>query len=410
MITRKRVVVTGVGTVAPIAVGNESFLQACLEGRRGVTRLPWAEDFGLRSQVAAVVDAARLRAAAELRGVDPDQGSKHLLMGLVAAEEAMSTARLRPHALVAATAINGFTDLERSYFSGEGRPAPEDFYFDSFQTNAQARLGLRGPGRTVCTGCTSSHDAVGYAFWQVRRGRWPSALVLASESPLGPTTAAAFDVLGALAHSRNHRPETASRPFDADRDGFVPAEGAAAIVLETAESAAARGARPYAELLGYGSVSSAHHMTGIPKDGGPIYRSIHAAAADTGDAGRAIARTNYVNSHGSGTPMNDRAEAAALRAAFGARLAEIPVNSTKSLVGHALGAAGLIELSHSLLSMRAGVVTPNVNVDRPDPDIDLYLPDRPLVPFPFDVALKTGSGFSGIHSALFLGSWPGEQS
>jgi 3-oxoacyl-(acyl-carrier-protein) synthase len=399
---RKRVVVTGAGVVAPNGIGKEAFWEGCCLARSGVKKLEWAADFGLRSRVAAPVDRAQLHTAARDLGIEPGETNDLVLLGLVAGREAQVDAGTRPWGLVAATAISYFTALEKSFISGQRSPRPDDFFFDSLQVGLARGLGLAGPAATVSTGCTSSHDAFGYAYRKVSRGQWDSALVVAADSPLGATTAAAFDVLGALAFARNHLPTTASRPFDAERDGFVPGEGAAAMLIESADAAAARGARPYAEVLGFGSVNSGYHMTGIPADGWPIFRSIQAAAEDGGHAARTLARVNYINSHGSGTPMNDRAEAAAFRRAFGDRLATIPVNSTKSLIGHALGAAGLIELVHAVLSLRGDTVTPNINLEYRDPDIDLYLPKRLLAPYRIDALLKTGSGFSGIHSALIL--------
>jgi 3-oxoacyl-(acyl-carrier-protein) synthase len=272
--------------------------------------------------------------------------------------------------VVVATAIGGFGQAEQ-FYAGHQKSLPHGtLYFDDLATTIAAQLCPDATTVTISTGCTSSIDAIGYAFWMIRSGRWRRVLVVGADAPLTPTTLAAFDVLGAITNSHNERPQVASRPFSLDRDGFVLAEGAGALLIEDSEHALERGTSQFAEIIGFGSVNSGHHMTDLEPDGRAISRAIIAAAADTGESGRALEQVDYINAHGSGTRQNDRAESAALRSVFGARLADIPVNSTKAYVGHCLGAAGMLEAVHVILSISNCTVTPAVTALIPDPDIE----------------------------------------
>jgi 3-oxoacyl-(acyl-carrier-protein) synthase len=251
---------------------------------------------------------------------------------------------------------------------------------------------------TVTTGCTGGLDAIGAAMAAVRRGELDVAVAGAAEAPITPLVVAAFARIGATSR-RNEDPPRASRPFDAGRDGFVLGEGAGMVVIETAAHALARGARIHGTLAGYASVNSCFHMTDIPVDGRPIARSARLALRDAQGAAEEV---DAINAHGSSTPQNDVAEAAAYRQLFGPRGAEIPVTSLKSQIGHPLAASNSIEVVAALLSLRHGLIPPTINLARKDArcplDVVTGEPRRVRV----RCMLKTSSGFAGIHSSLVL--------
>jgi act minimal PKS ketosynthase (KS/KS alpha) len=260
-------------------------------------------------------------------------------------------------------------------------------------------LGLQGPVTTMATGCTAGLDAIGAAAALIADGMAEVMITGGVDSPLSPIVLTSFDNIKALTR-RNEEPRRASRPFDRDRDGFLLAEGCAVLVLEEAGYARRRGAEIYGEILSFASLSNAYHMTGLSADG--------AALASTLETALSRARLNsdqvdYINAHGSSTQQNDRNETAAFKRTFGSRAYRIPISSTKSIVGHSLGAASAIETVVCLLALRDGVVPPTANFETPCPDCDLdYVPNEARE-MPLRIVECNASGFSGIHSALLLG-------
>jgi len=400
--TRQSIVVTGLGVVTPIGCTIDVFWTNCLAGKVGISRLEWAKEFGCRSRVGGAVRDEELQMALRPLGRLANHLGRHHHFALAAALQATRAASITPSALVVGTATGGFQVAEQHYAERHHGFREETLHFDDLANIVAENLDVKGPRVTISTGCTSGVDAIGHALWMLREGRWKSVLVVAAEAPLTPSTLAAFDVLGAVTAANNDAPESASRPFSGDRSGFVLGEAAGAIILERADEATARRATTFARLIGFGSVNSGYHMTSIQTDGRAIARSIVAALEDTGRPDDIRDRVAYANLHGSGTRQNDKAESAALHDVFGSRARTIPVNSTKALVGHPLGAAGLVESIHLILSIYHRTVTPAVHADMPDPDIDLRLPKSALTPYPISYALKTGSGFSGIHSSLLF--------
>jgi 3-oxoacyl-(acyl-carrier-protein) synthase len=387
---------TGVGIASPIGCSRDQFWTGCLEGRSGITPLGWAEEFGCGSKVCGRVPERELRRALRSMPAQVAALGRHVQLGLAAALEAISDAGGVPEVLVVGSATGGFQEAEEA-FAGL-RPGCEArvLNFDETAETVAERLGLQVAQRTGSNGCTSSTDAIGYAAWMIREGHYRSALVLGVEASLTPSTLAAFETLGAVGND--------ARPFSRSRKGFVLGEAGGAIYLERGDHAAGRGARSYARFAGFGSVNNAFHMTSIETNGGAIARSIEEALRDTGEPEKVRQLIGYINAHGSGTRQNDLAEAAAYHQVFGRRARMIPVNSTKALVGHSLGAAGIVETIHLLLSLRHRTVTPAVNFEEKDPAIDLCLPAAVLEGHPIPYALKTASGFGGIHSALIFQS------
>jgi minimal PKS ketosynthase (KS/KS alpha) len=412
----RRVAVTGIGVVAPGGVGVPAFWDLLTDGRtatRGITRFDPRE---FRSRIAAECDFDPIAC-----GLDPRQAERadlYVQFALVAAAEAVRDSGLELAAedpwrlgVSLGTAVGGTTRLERDYtlVSSSGahwdvdhRPAAPHLH-RAFQPSALGsevaeRFGAHGPVQTVSTGCTSGLDAVGYAFQSIEEGRADLCLAGASDSPISPITVACFDAIKATSPN-NGDPEHASRPFDADRDGFVLGEGGAVLVLEELEHARARGARLYCEIRGYASFSNAHHMTGLTREGLEMSEAIDRALAHGRINSSAI---DYVNAHGSGTKQNDRHETEAVKRSLGEHAYKTPMSSIKSMVGHSLGAIGAIELAACALAMDRGVVPPTANYETPDPECDLDYVPRTARERELRTVLSVGSGFGGFQSAVVL--------
>jgi 3-oxoacyl-(acyl-carrier-protein) synthase len=329
----RRVVVTGTGAVSSAGMGSESHALGLMAG------WPLSESLGGGFEEFDHAIGCRVGSVEHTDGLP-----RHVSLGLPAVREAVEDAGLSDRErgeadLIAATAISAIVELEVARRAGVAPPAGW-FGFDLLTERVRAELGSCGRSLTVSTGCTTGLDALGAAADAVACGRSSRVLVVAAEAALTPAVVAAFQRVGALS-TRAVSPERASCPFSRERDGFVLGEGAAALVVEDAELAAARGARPVLEVCGWGSVSSAYHMTGIRKTGEDIARSMRQALDDACVSASAI---DCIDAHGSSTPLNDASEAAAFAAVFGNRISSIPVVAQKGVLGHALGAANLLEV------------------------------------------------------------------
>jgi 3-oxoacyl-[acyl-carrier-protein] synthase II len=272
--------------------------------------------------------------------------------------------------------------------------------------NLGIALDVRGPILSTANSCASGAVALGEALGDLREGRIDAAIAGGVEIPLSPLAFGAFDIIRALSSGHNDAPGTAARPFDVGRDGFVMGEGAAMLVLEAAEVAAGRGAVPYAELMGYGATSDAHHMVQPRADGTEAARAASIALADAGVAPEAI---DYVNAHASSTPIGDIAEARAIALALGERAANVPVSGTKALYGHPLGASGAIEAAICALTIRDGWAPASVNLGEPDAEIATLLPGllREGREGRYQRVLSTSFGFGGLNASLVFGAVDG---
>jgi 3-oxoacyl-[acyl-carrier-protein] synthase II len=257
-------------------------------------------------------------------------------------------------------------------------------------------FGMRGPNFATVSACASGCHAIGEAFETIRRGRVPMMLAGGSEAPVVPIGVATFSSMHALSR-RNDDPMRASRPFDRDRDGFVIGEGAGMLLLEELEHAQARGAPIFAELAGYGASADASHVTAPPDGGVGAVKSMTWALAD---AGIEPSDVDYINAHGTSTPLNDKAESQAIKSLFGDAAYRIPISSTKSMTGHLLGAAGAVEAVICLLAIRDGVVPPTINQENSDPDCDLDFVPNVARRAPVNVALSNSLGFGGHNATL----------
>lgn len=419
---KRRVVVTGMGVLSSLGVGTEDFWSGLAEGFSGAKHLSKIEScdlygsFDFASQVVGEVsgfDPARL--PQEVRRLD-----RYIQFAIDGALQAIGEAKLRDMAgvdrrrvgIALSTAICGTRQMEAEFLavteSGNAEVDPveagSDLYLASMSNTPSiilaALTGAQGPCLTLSTGCIGGIDAIGYGYEEIAYGEADIMIAGASEAPITPITTASFEIINCLSRRRNDSPGAASRPFDADRDGFVLAEGCGMVVLEELEHARGRGAIIHGEIAGFEQTCNALHMTDLLSDGADLARAMVGSMTA---AGLSAADVDHVNAHGSSTPQNDRCETSALHIALGERIMQIPVNGTKSMTGHPLSAASALEIVACLLAFQRGFIHPTINYQTRDPECDLdYVPNRGR-PFDGKVILTDASGFAGLHaSALIL--------
>jgi minimal PKS ketosynthase (KS/KS alpha) len=416
---RRRVVVTGIGVVAPGSTGREGFWDMITAGRTATRRITFFDPARFRSQVAAEVDFDGVKLG--LTAQEVFRNDRFVQMAMVAADEAVADSGLAFGAdggpdpdrvgVTLGSAVGATMRLEQEYVSvsDSGRLWEVDpRYASRFLASAlvpscgatelAVRFGAHGPATVVSTGCTSGIDSVGYGAQLVEDGDADVVLAGASDAPISPISMACFDTIRATTDT-NDDPEHASKPFDARRNGFVMGEGSAVLVLEELEHARARGAEVYCEVTGYASRCNAFHMTGLKPDGREMAEAITVAL----DQGRIDAdEVGYVNAHGSGTKQNDRHETAAVKRSLGPAAGRVAMSSIKSMVGHSLGAIGSIEVAATALAVSRGVLPPTANYEVPDPECDLDYVPKVAREQKVDVAISVGSGFGGFQSAIVL--------
>ncbi|MEC3975512.1 beta-ketoacyl-[acyl-carrier-protein] synthase family protein [Amycolatopsis sp. H20-H5] len=421
-VTRRRVVITGLGVTAPGGIGKKDFWGLLSEGRTATRRISFFDASPFRSQVAAEIDFDP-----ELAGLGPQEirrMDRAAQLAVVSAREAAADsglvfADLPPQrvGVTVGSAVGATMGLDQEYraVSDGGRLELVDHeyavrhlynYFvpSSFAAEVAWTVGACGPVAVVSTGCTSGLDAVGHATELIREGSVDVMVAGATEAPISPITVACFDAIKATT-PRNDDPEHASRPFDRTRNGFVLGEGSAMFVLEEFENARRRGAKVYAEISGFASRCNAYHMTGLRPDGKEMAEAIRVALNEARLPPEAI---DYVNAHGSGTKQNDRHETAAFKLSLGEHARRTPISSVKSMVGHSLGAIGSIEIAASILAIQENVVPPTANLNTPDPECDLDYVPRIAREHRTDTVLSVGSGFGGFQSAIVLARPQGE--
>jgi len=410
----RRVVITGIGVISPNGVGSEAFARACREGRSGLSRPDHIDTSGLKTSSVGRVKDADWTPAGVMEHAELKRVPRMVPMALAASREAMTRAglhfeaddveRQREVGVALGTGGGGLAFVEEQYrtFFAEGTGSLYSITggtHGNLSSELSIALRLRGPSHVLSTGCTSSTDAIGYAMMLIRAGAVPAMLAGGADAPISKGILTAFEKMRVVSTRRWDDPACASRPFAADRDGFVLGEGAWMFVLEERERALKRGATVLAEVAGHGSTCDAYHRVQIAPDVVEPVRAIELALAD---AGAAKDDVGYVNLHGTGTDLNDRMETAALRKCFGARAADIPMSSTKSMIGHPQGACGAAGLAATVLGMLAGSMHPTINLDRPDPQCDLdYIPGEARTA-EVDVALCNCIAFGSKNSALVV--------
>jgi 3-oxoacyl-[acyl-carrier-protein] synthase II len=406
--SERTVVVTGIGPVTPIGIGVEEFWTGATSGRNGIAPITRFDTSELPAKLAGAVDGFDVSQWLDVKEARRTDRFTHY--AVASADLAWHDAG-RPEvnsdrgAVVFATGIGGIEWLLNQHSvlleKGPGRVSP--FMVPALMANAAAghiamRLGLTGPNFCTVSACASGAHAVGEGYRLIRDGYADVAIVGGSEAATLPLTVAAFAQMTAL--TRNPDPETASRPFDADRDGFILSEGACALILETEDAARARGASIYAVVAGYGASDDAFHITAPDPKGNGAAIAIRRALAD---AGVEPSEINYVNAHGTSTPLNDASETNALKAALGDEVAhDVAVSSTKSMTGHMLGAAGAVEAAVCALVLDRGVIPPTIHYRTPDADCDLdYVPNEAREA---DVrfAISNSFGFGGQNAVVAL--------
>ncbi|HET9613722.1 MAG TPA: beta-ketoacyl-[acyl-carrier-protein] synthase family protein [Candidatus Limnocylindrales bacterium] len=414
---RRRVWITGIGPLTAIGTGVDAFRLGLRAGCSPIKRIDRFDPTTFRSQVAAQIDD--FDPAAWMPPKTARQLDRFSQFGLVAGQLALDDAGLRPGQGGAApperigiylgSALGGIAYAESQherYLERGIRSVAPNLALAVFGGAAPANLGIaldvRGPILSTANSCASGAVALGEAMNAIRSGEIDAAIAGGAEVPLSPLAFGAFDIIRALSDTRNDEPSRASRPFDGRRDGFVMGEGATLLVLEAEDAARARGAEPYAELMGYGATSDAFHMVQPRADGSEAGRAAVIALADAAVAAEGI---EWVSAHASSTPLGDIAEARALRVALGERAASVPVSGTKALYGHPLGASGAIEAGIAALAIRDGWVPASVNLEEPEPELAELLPGLLRAPLEgsFRRILSTSFGFGGLNAAVVIG-------
>jgi 3-oxoacyl-[acyl-carrier-protein] synthase II len=412
----KRVVVTGLGAVTPVGNDVPTTWEALVAGRSGVEVITSFDTSNLDVRIAAEVkgfDATALFGRRAARRND-----RFTLFALEAARQAIADAGLtfdrelgRSTGVIIGTSMGGMITLLKNYdvllASGPRRVSP--LLGPMMMPNAASGViaiahGLRGVNLSVASACATGSHAIGEAAEVIRRGDAVVMICGGSEATIAPLSISALRNAGALS-TRNDEPTRASRPFDAQRDGFVMGEGAGVLVLESLKHAQGRGARVYAELAGYGASADAFHITAPDEQGEGAVEAMRAALED---AGLRPEHVDYINAHGTSTPLNDPVETCAIRTLFGSHADRLAVSSTKSMVGHSMGAAGAVEAVVCAKSLETGWVHPTINYEYPDPACDLdYVPNtaRYLKP---EVVLSNSFGFGGHNGCLVFRLWRGE--
>src|SRR5438477_4823468 len=409
-----RVVITGMGVVSPNGIGREAFARAVLAGTSGVKRIQRFDPCCLPVHIAGEIPEFD-----ELAWVDARERkhvSRVVPLSIAASTEAIRDSSLEPSSMsmeekreigvILGTGGGAQEFSEEQYRLWHSGHVKQVSIFcipsgtmGTIPSEVSMRFGFRGYSHVVTTGCTSSTDAIGYAYQHIQAGVQPMFLVGGVDAPITPGIIKGYSLLRALTASWNHAPERASRPFSADRDGFVLAEGSWMFILEDYDHARARGARIYAEIAGYASTCEAFHRVRMSESPEEPARAITLALDEADLAAEDI---QYVNLHGTSTEMNDRVETRALKLALGEHAGKIPMSGLKSQIGHAQGACGSASVAATLIAMEHGKIPPTINLDRPDPECDLdYVPDIGRQAR-IEHAICNCVGFGSKNSALVL--------
>ena len=406
---------TGVGLVSPVGIGTEETWKSLLAGRSGAGPI-------------TLFDASQhsSRFACEVKGFDPlnwvekkevKKMDRFIQFAVAAADFALADSGLKIDAgndemvgVYVGSGIGGFATIEREHTilmeRGPSRISP--FFIPAAIVNLASgwisiRSGAKGPNSATCTACTTSAHAIGDSFRLIQRGDADAMIAGGSEAAITPLGTGGFCSMRALSQ-RNDDPQTASRPFDKDRDGFVIGEGSGVVILEELEMARRRGAHIYCELVGYGMSSDAYHISAPCEDGDGAYRVMNKAIKDARIEPSAI---GYINVHGTSTPQGDRVEVIAIKRVFGDHARQMPISSTKSMTGHLLGAAGGLEAGITALALRDQILPPTINYRTPDPECDLDIIPNEARRVKLEYALSNSFGFGGTNGALVFKRYEG---
>ncbi|RME12246.1 MAG: beta-ketoacyl-[acyl-carrier-protein] synthase II [Aquificota bacterium] len=408
----RRVVITGLGAVTPIGTGVEKFWENLVAGVSGIDTIKRFDpvEIGLSVHIAG-----------EVKDFDPEKYfdrkdvqkvSDFIKFAVAASEEAIKDSgilesKVDPYrvGVIIGTGIGGLRDIEeqQKVLMEKGPRRVSPFFIPYGISNMASglvaiRSGFKGPNYCVVSACATGNHAIGDAMRLIQKGDIDVAIAGGCESAITPLGVAGFASMRALS-TRNDEPQKASRPFDRDRDGFVMGEGAGILVLEEYEHAKARGARIYAELVGYGATDDAYHITAPCADGEGAYMCMKLALEDAGVRPEEI---DYINAHGTSTPLNDKSETLAIKRLFGEHAYRLKISSNKSMIGHLLGAAGAVEAVATVKTIETGIIPPTINLENPDPECDLdYVPNR-SISYSVNYALSNSFGFGGTNACLLF--------
>ncbi len=408
----RRVVVTGLGVVSPIGTGVKRFWESLIAGVSGIDVIKRFNpvEIGLSVHIAGEVKDFEPERYFDKK--DAQRVSDFIKFAVAASEEAVRDSGLLDSGfdpyrvgVIIGTGIGGLRDIEeqQAVLMEKGPRRVSPFFIPYGISNMASglvaiRFGFKGPNYCVVSACATGNHSIGDAMRLIQRGDIDVAVAGGTESAITPLGIAGFASMKALS-TRNNEPQKASRPFDRDRDGFVMGEGAGILVLEEYEHAKARGAKIYAELVGYGATDDAYHITAPCADGEGAYMCMKLAIEDAGIKPQMV---QYINAHGTSTPLNDRSETLAIKRLFGEHAYRLKVSSNKSMIGHLLGAAGAVEAVATVKTIETGVIPPTINLENPDPECDLdYLPNK-AIKYEVEYALSNSFGFGGTNACLLF--------
>ena len=410
----RRVVVTGIGCVSPLGIGVDETWKGIVEGRSGITRITRFDTSNLPSQIAGEVKNFKPQDFMPEKLVS--RVDTFIQYAIASARMALEDAKLvevelgERAGVIVGVGMGGVGQVEHytRILDERGYKRVTPFFIPMIIPNMPAGqvailFGAKGPNLAVCTACAAGNHAIGEAYRMIKNGLIDMAICGGTESLITPLTVAGFSVMKALS-TRNDEPEKASRPFDAKRDGFVIAEGSGILVLEELTQAQKRGAKAYAELIGYGATCDAYHMTAPSPDGEGAETCMKLALEDANIAPNEV---DYINAHGTSTPLNDVVETKAIKKVFGEHAYKLMVSSTKSMTGHLLGGAGGLEAVITVKALETGIVPPTINLEEPDPECDLdYVPNQARRAN-IKVAMSNAFGFGGTNACLVFKKWEG---
>lgn len=415
MIEKRRVVITGVGMLTPMGIGVEASWKAALDGKSGIGRITQFDVSEFPVQIAGEVkgfDPAPYVEAKEIKKMD-----RFIQFAMAAATMAVEDSGLNITAenaervgVTIGAGMGGLPAIEHWHkvYLEKGHRRITPFFIPMLIINLAAgnvsiKFGAKGPNTSPVTACATGSHSIGDAFRIIQRGDADAMIAGGTESVITPLGVGGFAVMKALS-TRNNEPEKASRPFDVERDGFVMGEGAGVLILESLENAVARGAKIYAEVVGYGMSADAYHITTPAPEGEGAARCMKAGLKD---ACIEPGEINYINAHGTSTKYGDELETMAIKKVFGEHAYKLCVSSTKSMTGHLLGAAGGVEAIFSLLSIYHGIVPPTINLEKPDPECDLdYVPNKSRQ-VEVECAMSNSFGFGGTNACLIFRKYRG---
>ena len=406
---RKRVVVTGLGMLSPVGSNVSSSWSRIIEGSSGVKVIDKFDTSDFETKFAATVD---INPEDYLEKKDTRRTDPFIQYGLIASKECLDDSKidlenidLNRFGVSIGSGIGGLGTIEdnKTLLSERGPKKISPFFVPGAISNmvsgyASLKFGLRGPNISIASACSSASHSIGYSFRSIVHGDADLMLTGGSEMATTPLGIAGFNAAKALS-TNNESPTEASRPWDQDRDGFVLGEGAGCLLLEEYEHAIARGAKIYAEIIGFGMSADAHHITSPPNEGEGAALSMQNAISD---AGIEVSVIDYVNAHGTSTPAGDIAETKAIKSIFINKIDDLIVSSTKSMTGHLLGAAGAIEAIFSILSIQDNICPPTINLDNPDPECDLNYSAHTATKKKITLSLSNSFGFGGTNATLIF--------